>query len=125
MTVGSPEQLVGYSRTLMGRTDADIAGLWQRAVAFLTRQALEIAVARTLLARAHGAELCPARAQLLCLPEYISTVTALEAAVLWGSLSRACHQHPYELAPTWEELAGWLDRVERVASELERHEGGT
>ena len=118
MNADTPEQLVGYSRTLLGRTDPEIAGLWQRAVAFLTRQALEVAVAQTLSTRASGAERCSARAQLLCLPEYVSTAPALEAAFLWGSLSRACHQHPYELAPTWGELAGWLDRVEHVIVEL-------
>ena len=118
MSVSSPEQLVLYTRDLLGRTDPDVAGLWQRAIAFLARQALEIAVARSLSSRARGAEVCSARAQLLCLPEYISTATALEAAVLWASLSRACHQHPYELAPTWDELAGWVDRVESLVEQL-------
>lgn len=118
VTAAAPEQLIVYSRDLLGRTDADIAGLWQRAIAFLARQALEVAVARSLASRASGAEVCSARAQLLCLPEYISTPTALEAAVLWASLSRACHQHPYELAPTWDELSGWLDRVEVLVGEL-------
>jgi hypothetical protein len=30
----------------------------------------------------------------------------------WGALSRACHHHPYELAPTVEELAAWIGVVE-------------
>ena len=30
----------------------------------------------------------------------------------WGALSRACHHHPYELAPTAAELARWIEVVE-------------
>jgi len=33
----------------------------------------------------------------------------------WGSLSRACHHHPYELAPTTGELATWIVIVEQFA----------
>jgi hypothetical protein len=33
-------------------------------------------------------------------------------------LSRACHHHAYELAPTAEELTGWLAETERVIAAL-------
>ena len=32
----------------------------------------------------------------------------------WAGLSRACHQHPYELSPTSVELLGWLGTVEQL-----------
>jgi hypothetical protein len=33
-------------------------------------------------------------------------------------LSRACHHHPYELAPTPGELRGWLDAVDDALAAL-------
>jgi cytochrome c5 len=112
------DDLAAFAHDLLGRSEAPVVGLWQRAVSLLARQALETAVAAALAARAAGAERCPARAQLLCLPSYVSTDAALEAAYLWSVLSRACHQHAYELAPTWDELARWLERVEGVAATI-------
>ena len=38
----------------------------------------------------------------------------------WGSLSRACHHHPYELAPTAGELATWIHVVEEFGRRRER-----
>ena len=32
----------------------------------------------------------------------------------WAGLSRACHQHPYELSPTSSELLGWIACVEQL-----------
>jgi hypothetical protein len=101
-------------RASLARAD----GLWQRTTAFLARQALELAVGDALAARAAGAERASARAQFLCLPWYVSTPIAQEAAYLWGVLSRACHQHPYELSATAAELSVWLDGVERVTANL-------
>jgi hypothetical protein len=113
------EALARHARDVLGRSDADLAGVWQRTAAFLARQALEAAIAKALKARAPGSERCSARAQLLCLPTYVSTDVALESAYLWSVLSRACHQHAYELAPTWDELTMWLERVEAVSAALE------
>ena len=110
--------LLDHCRALVGRPSPELAGLWQRTTAFLARQALELAVGDALAARAAGAERASARAQFLCLPWYVSTPIAQEAAYLWGVLSRACHQHSYELSPTAEELSGWLDGVERVTANL-------
>lgn len=116
MTAVTHEPLLVHARALLGLSAP--TGVWQRAVAFLTRQALERAVGGVLAQRAAGAEACSARAQLLCLPTYAPTAAALEAAYLWSVLSRACHQHPYELAPTAAELAEWIAAVERVAERL-------
>jgi hypothetical protein len=55
---------------------------------------------------------------LLCLPTYAPTASALAARYLWSALTRACHHHPYELAPTSGEVAGWLDEAERVIAAL-------
>ena len=36
----------------------------------------------------------------------------------WAGLSRACHQHPYELPPTSSELLGWLATVEALVARV-------
>jgi hypothetical protein len=114
----SPEALLAQARALLGPTAEPLAGVWPRAVALLGRQALEGAVREALLRRAPGTERASARARLLCLPEYVSTAVAHDASYLWSVLSRACHQHPYELAPTAGELTDWLTGVERVIRRL-------
>ena len=64
------------------------------ALAFLARQALEMSVARSLSIKAAGTESCPARAQLLCLPEYISTAMRsrrLSCGVCFPALATSTH----------------------------------
>ena len=92
------------------------AGFWPRATALLTRQALEAALDDLWRRRAPGLELCSARAQLLCLPSYLHGDEELAERVsyTWAALSRACHQHPYELSPTSSELLGWIATVEQL-----------
>jgi hypothetical protein len=51
------------------------------------------------------------RSQLLCLTAYLDEETATRAAYLSAALSRACHYHSYELAPTAAELARWLNET--------------
>ena len=45
---------------------------------------------------------------------------ARETAAAWSDLSRACHHHPYELAPTANELRDLLDVAHRFAAEVAR-----
>ena len=66
-------------------------------------------------------ERCTWYAQLLCLTSYLSNQDlAREAAAAWTGLSRACHHHPYELAPTANELRDLLDIAHRFAAEVAR-----
>jgi hypothetical protein len=92
---------------------------WQRTVVFLARQALEDTVSGTLRVRAPGAERVSARARLLCLATFVPDDLAHDATFLWSVLSRACHHHAYELAPTWGELDDWLTQAERVCANLD------
>jgi hypothetical protein len=114
--VTAAAELLDAARTVVRRQG--LAGARERAAALLARQALEAAVAGTLRARAPGAEGASAHAQLLCLPTYAPTEPALEARYLWSVLSRACHHHPYELAPIPAELDEWIRGVERVAQAI-------
>lgn len=105
------------ARDLLTRADPATAGLWPRAAALLTRQALEEAVDAFWAARQLPLDSLPTHAQLVCMRTVIAGGT-LPARLheAWGALSRACHHHPYELAPTKGELAGWIDVVEEFAA---------
>jgi hypothetical protein len=59
-------------------------------------------------------ESCPTRQQLICLREYLDDdELAGRVHHAWHALSSACHQHPYELAPTAAELNDWISVVQR------------
>jgi len=111
--------LLGHARGLVSEVSPGTNAVWSRAAALLGRMALEQSV------RTHVATLDDAlpeasmRAQLLCLPYCVAPALATRASVAWSGLSRACHVHPYELAPTGAELAWWLE----VVGELERAGG--
>ena len=107
------------ARNLMERTDPATAGLWPRATALLARQALEAALDDFWRVRAPGMEQCSMKAQLLCLSHYLGDEHLAErVSYAWAGLSRACHQHPYELPPTSAELLGWLGTVEELVSHV-------
>jgi hypothetical protein len=111
--------LVSAARRLLERPDETTAGIWPRATALLARQSLEAALDELWRARAPGVEKCSARAQLLCLPYYLRDEPMAErVSYTWAGISRACHQHPYELPPTSGELVAWIETVERFAAEV-------
>ena len=124
MMLGHAE-VVTAARNLMERTDPATAGLWPRATALLARQALESALDDFWKVRAPGMEHCSMKAQLLCLPHYLGDEQLAErASSAWAGLSRACHQHPYELPPTSAELLGWLATVEQLVTRVDTSSGG-
>lgn len=106
------------ARVVTRRDDPTLVGVWPRAAALLTRQAVEDAMTRVLAARAPGAERCANRPRLLCLREYVPDELAERASFLWATLSRACHHHPYELSPTSDEVNGWIEDTDMLVSEL-------
>ena len=115
--MSTPVELLGMARQLLDRASPDTAGLWPRATALLARQALEVAVDDFWHDRKLALESCPTRAQLICLREYLADdELAGRVHHAWNALSRACHHHPYELAPTVGELRDWLDAVEAFAT---------
>jgi hypothetical protein len=97
---------------LLGRADPATAGLWPRVSALLARQALEASVVRLWERRTLDLQGCSMRAQLICLRTYLGDADlAARAGHAWSALSRACHHHAYELAPTAAELRGWFSVV--------------
>jgi len=109
---GGPRDLLDLAGGLLRRADPATAGLWPRASALLGRQALEASVLRLWERRTLDLKGCSMRAQLICLRTYLGDADlAARAALAWSSLSRACHHHPYELAPTAGELEDWFSVV--------------
>ncbi len=108
----TPEDLLDTARELLSRPDAKAKGIWPRAAAHLCRQSLEAALQEFWKKRLPGLENMSMRAQLACLPTYLDDdALAGRVAYTWSALSRACHHHTYELAPTGVELEGWIDTV--------------
>jgi len=117
----TPAELLAAANDLMQRPDTLIAGIWPRAAALLARQALEAAMAELWASQPQAAERSSRsmRSQLLCLTAYLDPGPASRAAYVFAALSRACHYHPYELAPTAAELTGWLDQAAQIVTQLQ------
>jgi hypothetical protein len=114
-------ELLAAVDDLLSRPSPGTAGLWPRAAALLTRQALESAIATYWSAVAPGVEDSSRRAQFLCLGRYLGDESlAQRAHVVWSGLSGACHHHVYDLAPTREELQAWRETVMEVVERTER-----
>ena len=115
--------LLDTARTLIERPDLGAAGVWQRAAAFLARQELEASLVRLWITNLPGVERSSTTTQLACL-EYLSPDPDLAADVraAWNALSRACHHHHYELAPTAPELNHWINQVEHLSAALGKSE---
>lgn len=115
----TPRDALDCARDLIGRDDAVTIGLWPRAAALLARQALEMSLDELWARKAPGVADASTTAQLLCLPAYVEDgELAHRVALVWKSLSRACHHHAYELAPSEIELRGWLDQVEQFVEAM-------
>lgn len=114
----TPEELLAGADRLLGTATVSITGVWPRAVALLLRHALEEALRRYWHTRQPRLAHCPTHAQALCLESYADPDTARRWSATWAGLSRACHYHGYELAPTHAELHAWRDDVERVIEAL-------
>jgi hypothetical protein len=101
--------LLDMARGLLLRADIATPGLWPRASALLAREALQSSVLEFWERRALDLRSCSMRAQLICLRSYLGDAElAARVGHAWSALSRACHHHQYELAPTAGELHGWF-----------------
>ena len=107
MTDDAPALLIDAEAILRGSTHLP-RNHTTRAAAWLARTALELLVIARLDARGVDARRATMRSQLSCLrildPEF-----AGEAGIIWVGLSRCCHHHAYELAPSAAEVKHHLD----------------
>ena len=112
------QYLVDRAREVVG-TPQRWSGVWPRAAALLTRQALEEALAKLWESTYPGMEESSWSTQLACLPEVLSDPSLIaEVRSSWASLSRACHHHHYELGPTAAELERWIQQTERFVTKV-------
>lgn len=119
--VADGHDLVAAARDLARVDDRRTAGIWPRAAAMLCRQAIETSLDELWSVRCPGLSETSARCQLICLPEFLGDrALAGRVGVAWDGLSRACHLHVYELAPTAEELGGWLECAWELADAVAR-----
>lgn len=108
----APEAILDAARALLGQPRAKLEGAWPRAVAVLTRQALETAVARCLQAELGPMGRPTFTAQLTLLRQvHPDPALAARVAYTWEALSAATHHQGYELNPTAVMLRGWQETV--------------
>jgi hypothetical protein len=118
----TPSQILSLAQHLLARPDARTAGLWPRATALLARQALEQALDDHWHQRGLALHTASTRCQLICLQQYLPDPhLAGRVHHAWSSLSQACHHHPYDLAPSFEELTALLATVSDLVSAVAAH----
>lgn len=114
----SARDLLVMARGLLDHAEPEMAGLWPRASAVLAGRALEASLRALWERRTLDLRGCSMRVQLICLKSYLPDAElAARAGHTWSDLRRACHHHPYELAPTATELRGWLAVVEELVEQ--------
>ncbi len=119
---GAADELLDDADRLLSGDRRASGAWWPRATAFLLRSALELELAAYWARVEPGVEVCSMRAQLTVLrrPEYAGPDTGTDVAAAWHALSRACHHHAYELAPTVAELRSWSLAVRDAVAALRR-----
>lgn len=85
-------------------------GRGARIAAVLARSAVEDVVAELCTSHGVDAGMSSMRVKLATLVA-VDEPRAGELSVVWWALSRACHQHAYEMAPSHAEIAGIVQRV--------------
>lgn len=114
----TPRALLHEARALIEGPPQDLAGIWPRAAALLTRQALE----RVLVDAFDDPALTrvPFAVQLYWFRQRApDKALADRLTATWSALSEACHFHDYELPPSTPALLAWIDVVERAADMME------
>jgi hypothetical protein len=119
MTSDAARLLEAADRVLSGSVELP-RGRGARIAAVLARSALEDIVVEACAT--HGIDVAEAtmRVRLATLIA-VSDPKAGELAMPWWNLSRACHQHAYEMPPHHGEVAHWVaavrDQLSPVKSE--------
>jgi hypothetical protein len=113
-------ELLSWADDILATPAPAWEGRWPRAVALLTRQALERSLEELWAVKTPAMLQASQRAQLLCLRVHVDRQLAGRAAYTWSALSLACHQHAYDLPPTAVELASWVEAVDELEREVRR-----
>jgi len=88
-----------------------------RAACWVTRRGLEALIVELLAGKALDVGTANTRSRLICLSSAYADQPDLVTALgtTWDQLSRACHQHAYDLAPTSGEARHLLTAVQQCA----------
>jgi len=117
--IAAAPDLLATARRLIASPDPQTRGLWARAAAVLTRQALEEGLARYWAKKAPGLDHAPFTAQLLCFAElFDDKALAAEVAWTWEALSSATHHHADPMPPGAADLTAWAATVERFLARV-------
>lgn len=101
------------------RQQSETAGPYSlRRACWLARAALEALIDDLLTTKGIVAAGASERAKLSCLEGAYTDDRALvhKAEYAWNRLSDACHQHAYQLAPTYAEVQHLIGLVEELSS---------
>ena len=112
--------LLAEADRLLTGGHGDAGPWWPRAVAFSLRAALEAELDRYWHSRGDGVQRASRRAQFIVLSSraYAGPEVGQPVAAAWYALTRACHHHAYELAPTAAELRTLYVAVEQARRSL-------
>jgi len=111
--------LLSWARAVLDHPQIGMVGTWPRAAALLGRQSLEEGLDQFWERQLPQMRQASRATQLACLEQYLKDPEAVWGIrTAWGTLSQACHHHPYELAPTAAELEQWFAAVERLVARL-------
>lgn len=112
----TPQELLVLADRLLGAGGAPPRSRDVRTAAVLGRTVLETAIEQ--LCRAHAIEVGRAsmRVKLICLGAVGDPQVHATAASAWWMLSRACHQHSYEIEPHFTEIRTALELVRTLAA---------
>lgn len=112
--------LLSWARAVLTHPQLQVARVWPQAAALLARQGLEAGLDQFWSRQLPGMTRASRATQLACLEQYLRDTELVRGLrVAWASLTRACHHHPYELAPTAPELERWLDEVDGLIRRLD------
>lgn len=115
-----PRALLELADGLLRRADPTTAGLWPRVAALLALGALEAGLRGLWQRRGLALQGCSMRTQLICLRSFLGDASlAARTSHASSALRRACHHHPYELAPTAAELEAWFAVVRELVEAAE------
>ena len=114
----TPEHYLDHADRLLREPANYTRGLWPRACTWLIRLAIEGAVDDHWMAVNPAMREVARRAQLLVLEQSAGAETARRVSLLWSGLSRAGHNHAYELAPTAGELRRWEQEARSLVTNL-------
>lgn len=114
------QELLAQADELLQADAATAGSWWPRAVAFSLRAALEAELDLYWRRRGDGVQRASRKAQLIVLraQDYAGPDVGRRVAAAWYELTRACHHHAYELAPTAAELRSLYVTVEQARNDL-------